>query len=111
MHTITGRDAVTVGPPVVVEVADDVVVVVDERADVPVVVECFGWVAPVDERGPDDPHAASASTSVAPAPASPNQRTPGTYAFTVRSSSKSANRRCASARRVGMCSLGTSCGV
>ena len=31
------------------------------------------------------------------------------YASTVRSSSRSAKRRCASARRVGMCSDGTSC--
>ena len=32
------------------------------------------------------------------------------YASTVRSTNRSAKRRCASARRVGMCSVGTSCG-
>ena len=40
----------------------------------------------------------------------PPPHTPTTgYASTVRSSSRPAKRRCASARRVGMCSEGTSC--
>ncbi len=92
-------------------------VVVDEPdADVFVVdvVVFFGWVVAVVELGPDDPHAAMTSAPAAtsrlnnPAPRDTETDTP--YASTVRSANRSAKRRCASARRVGMCSVGTSCG-
>jgi len=66
------------------------------------------------------PHPAITTSPVKPSPTHhtvrcrrtrpPPPSTPVTgYASTVRSSSRSAKRRCASARRVGMCSVGTSC--
>ena len=68
-QTTTGNVAVTIGPDVVVGVADVAVVDVDVDVDpdepdafVVEVVECFGWVVepvPLFELGPDDPHAAS----------------------------------------------------
>ena len=85
---------------------------------VDVVVPRFGWIVELVELvalfelGPDDPQAASTSAPTAARttePANlPRRDTP--YASTVRSASRSANRRCASDFRVGMCSVGTSCG-
>ena len=117
-HTTTGSVAVTIGPePLVVEVEVEVAatVVVVAGADVLEVADCLGWVDPFVEAGPDDPQAANNKANAEPAPATPRPANPKrrrhSYASTVRSASTSAKRRCASARRVGMCSVGTSCGV
>ena len=125
-QTTTGSDAVTIGPsdarsaipspPCSDVVEPAAVVVVDVAGGVVDVVVCFGWVVPDDEPVPDDPHAAISS---APAAAThptatirirPAGASGAAYASAVRSTSRSAKRRCASARRVGMCSVGTSCG-
>jgi hypothetical protein len=128
-HTTTGSITVVIGPEVVVDVLDDGVDVVVEEPDPEAlvlddVVLCFGWLVELVVLGPDDPHAASTSASSPTTPTIPitlaQPAHPGnpacgdrgdTYASTVRSANTSANRRCASARRVGMCSVGTSCGV
>ena len=75
-HTTTGSEAVTIGPepaPAVVgveDVDDDVVV----GADVLDVVDCFGWVVPDVESGPDDPQAARSSAPATTTPARPRPR-------------------------------------
>ena len=97
-----------------------VVVVVDPGAEVDVV----GGDVPVVELGPEEPHPlrarAAAATAAAlttrtlidlrPFPRDPAAHPSADYASTVSDSNSPAKRRCASARRVGMCSLGTSRG-
>jgi hypothetical protein len=86
-HTTTGSSAVTVAPepepePFVVEVeveAEAEAAVVDVAgagagAGGLVVVGRFGWVDPVVEAGPDDPHAAKRSAPETTAPAQPTVR-------------------------------------
>ncbi len=96
----------------------------DPDVEVVVVVDA-GWDV-VDERdsGLDvPPQLASPSASLSASASAPinavaslrlprwmrRLQRPTPYASTVRASSRSAKRRCASARRVGMCSDGTSC--
>jgi hypothetical protein len=80
-QTTTGRVAVTIVPEpepfvaeVELEVEPDAAVVGVAGADVLDVVPCFGWFDPVDEAGPDDPHAAKRNTTDTTAPARPNVR-------------------------------------
>jgi hypothetical protein len=72
VHTITGSDAVTIGPDVVVVKADDVVVVDELAAEVDVV-ECFGWEVLEDVPDPDEPHAATPSAHASTTPTTPSQ--------------------------------------
>jgi hypothetical protein len=128
-QTTTGNDAVTIGTELVVGVVDggDVtavevdVDVEDLDADADVVVVRFGWVDPDPDPDPEDPHAvnnrATPATIATKDPARIRRIRPirpirptANYASTVRSASRSAKRFCASAARVGMCSLGTSWG-
>ena len=125
-HTTTGSVAVTIGPeqwsgcPTCSTSSTSR----DPEAFVVEVVVCASdgsSNSSLFELGPDDPHAASTSAPTAPSGQPPTHANPPTpdhirplghpYASTVRSASTSAKRRCASARRVGMCSVGTSCGV
>ncbi len=66
--------------------------------------------APAPHQTDDTTHSPPPRTT----PLMPHPRRPirlHAYASTVRSANRSAKRRCASAVRVGMCSVGTSCGV
>jgi hypothetical protein len=62
-QTITGSDAVTIGPeplppvPTVEDVVELAAVVVEFGGNVLDVVDRFGWVVPDDEPVPEDPHA------------------------------------------------------
>ena len=105
---------VDAGTDVVVEPGDELeldfvtgrVVVVDVDADVALGVDV---PQPAITTSPANPSPTNHTVRCRRARTPPLSAPTTGYASTVRTSSRSAKRRCASARRVGMCSEGTSC--
>ena len=82
-HVATESDADTIEADEFKEVEVEVEVEVEPDAEVEVdaditVVDCFGWVVPVDEFEPDDPHAARPNAAAQINAAHPDRRDTGT---------------------------------